>query len=204
MKKVYLVRHGETLWNAEKKYLGLTDIGLTKNGLSQAERLAQRLEGEGIEVIFTSPLLRAKETASLIAEKLNVPVEVWEELREVHFGEWEGLTYEEIRGKYGDLINKWMENPSAFSIPGGDSWEEINKRAERFLKRVQERKEEIALAVSHGGLIKAIFARVLHMRPPDFTSFLIGNGSLSAIGFHGRGIYRNTHAIFINDTCHLE
>jgi alpha-ribazole phosphatase/probable phosphoglycerate mutase len=204
MKKVYLVRHGETLWNAEKKYLGLTDIGLTKNGLSQAERLAQRLEGEGIEVIFTSPLLRAKETASLIAGKLKVQVEVWEELKEVDFGEWEGLTYEEIREKYGDLINKWMENPSAFSIPGGDSWEEINERAKRFLKKIQERKEEVALAVSHGGLIKAIFARVLHMHPPDFTSFLIGNGSLSAIGFHGRGIYRNTHAIFINDTYHLE
>jgi broad specificity phosphatase PhoE len=172
--------------------------------LSQAERLAQRLKEEGVEVIFTSPLLRARETALLIAERLKVQVEVWEELKEIDFGEWEGLTYEEIREKYGDLINKWMENTSEFSIPGGDSWEKISERARRFLKKVQERKEKIALAVSHGGLIKAVFALVLHMDPPDFTSFLIGNGSLSAIGFHGRGVYRNTHAIFINDTCHLE
>lgn len=200
MEELFLVRHGETVWNEERRYISFTDLSLSKRGREQANRLAERLVEEPIEVIFSSPLKRCLETAEIIASKFNLEVVTFPELREVDFGEWEGLTYAEIKGRFGDLIDRWLEDANLVDIPAGESWKDIVDRASFFLSQTAAAQQKVGLAVTHGGLIKAMFVKVLGMDASEFRRFLVSNGSLSAIGFSNQHFYLK----FLNDTCHLE
>jgi broad specificity phosphatase PhoE len=203
MQKLFLVRHGETIWNSERRYIGRTDLSLSDKGFEQAQNLAQRFakknEGEKIQAIWTSPLKRSVETAKIIGKEIGLEPEIINELIEVDFGEWEGLTYEEIKEKFGDLIDRWLFSPSIVEIPSGESWRSLTERVRNFLTQASRRPEKVALAITHGGIIKTITGLILdHQRVP-FASFLISNASVSAIGFAGERPY----LLFLNDTCHL-
>lgn len=200
MEKLFLVRHGETVWNSERRYIGRTDLSLSAKGKEQALSLARRFSSEKIEAIYTSPLKRAVETAKIIGEKVGLEPVILSELIEVDFGEWEGLTYEEIKQKFGGLIDRWLFSPSKVEIPSGEEWESVTKRVKHFLKQMAQRPEKTALAITHGGVIKTIIGLILdHQRVP-FASFLISNSSVSAIGFaDGR-----PYLLYLNDTCHLK
>jgi alpha-ribazole phosphatase len=200
MEKLFLVRHGETVWNEERRYIGLTDLSLSEKGREQADRLAQWLANKPIEVIFSSPLKRSRETAEIIASKFNLEVVILSELREIDFGEWEGLTYAEIKGRFGDLIDRWLKDASLVDIPAGENWSDVMERVSSFLSKVATTTQDVGVAVTHGGLIKALVVKVLGMKATEFRRFLVSNGSLSAIGFSNQHPYLR----FLNDTCHLE
>ncbi|MGL5515099.1 MAG: histidine phosphatase family protein, partial [Sporomusa sp.] len=96
MTKLIIVRHGQTLWNLEKKYQGHSDIALSDEGLVQAAAVAERLAAEKIDTVYASDLSRAFKTAEGIAAKHELTVNIVPELREIKFGDWEGLCYEQI------------------------------------------------------------------------------------------------------------
>lgn len=200
MQKLFLVRHGETVWNSERRYIGRTNLTLSTKGIEQAKSLARRFAREDVEAIFTSPLKRSLETARIIGREVSLEPVVINELIEVDFGKWEGLTYEEIKEKFGEIIDRWLFSPSKVEIPSGESWEEVMRRAKEFLRQVSERPEKTGLAITHGGIIKTIVALIFNHQRVPFASFLIGNASVSAVGFtEGR-----PYLLFLNDTCHLK
>src|SRR5579885_891994 len=103
--RLYLVRHGQTAWNAQEKAQGHTDVPLDETGKIQAQRLAELLEGSRIDLILTSDLQRSKETAQVIADRFGAPLEATELLRERSFGEWEGLPYTEVGRRFGTAVS---------------------------------------------------------------------------------------------------
>src|SRR5262245_27471724 len=118
--KLYLVRHGDTEGNSRERYVGSTDSPLNAAGREQARRLAARLRGEGIGRVWSSELSRARETAETIAAAMGVSVRVEPGLNEIDFGEWEGLSIQEIEARDPERFVAWRSGDESFRFPGGD------------------------------------------------------------------------------------
>lgn len=198
MKEIFLIRHGVTIYNEEAKYLGRTDVPLSPAGLAQAHLVGQRLMSKGIETIYTSPLIRAKKTAEIIAEYTSAPVEVLTDLQEIDFGCFEGKTYREIKSEFGKIIDLWLENPHEVEIPEGEAVSEIRSRVLRLKEFISNVKGKVAL-VGHGGILKLLLFEILSMEP-HFWEITISNGSLTHLVF----LSSNPSVVKLNDTSHFE
>jgi len=188
MTKVYLIRHGETEWNAKGKYLGLTDIPLNDNGESQAKALSSFLSKERIDAVYSSALTRTIQTAEIIAEPHGLEVSKISELNEVDFGEWNGLTYFEIKDKYSNLADDWLNKTSEVQIPGGETWSHFKKRVVSGLRKIlNENENKNILVVSHGGPIKAIISEVLGLSLTSFWKIRQDRGAINIVEFFDGG-----------------
>ena len=134
--RLLLVRHGLTLSNVQGRYTGQSDVSLTEVGKRQAEAVGKRLATEGLNVIVSSDLQRARDTANAIARHHNLPVWNDADLREASLGEWEGLTYREVSTLYRELVLQRHEDPH-FSAPGGEFVIQIRDRVARARARWQ-------------------------------------------------------------------
>lgn len=134
MRTLILVRHGESLWNRTGKYQGQQDIGLSSEGVRQAERLAEFFSSWRFEAIYASDLARARDTAAAIAKRHALPVIMDARLREYAFGTWEGLTREEIELRYAELFAKRKQDINT-PIPGGETGAQVQARAMEWLRR---------------------------------------------------------------------
>lgn len=201
MTKVFLIRHGETEWNAKGKYLGLTDLPLTKKGEAQANALAKYLAKEPISMLYCSALKRARGTAEAIAEEKDLEIFVDPDLNEIDFGNWEGLTYAEIKAKYGDLVDSWFKNTSKVSIPGGESWSLFESRINRAISSIIRKSygETIAV-VAHGGVIKVILSKILGAEV-SFWRIRQDKGALNIVEFFDDGLATVT---LMNSTCYQD
>lgn len=155
--RLYLIRHGETQLNKEFKFIGVTDAALSKKGLDQARAVADRLKGEKVKAIYSSDLIRAKQTADIISLACEVPINLTSSLREIDFGYWEGLSYDEIDARYPDEFRAWQKDPVGIQIPGGEPWESFEKRVLDVVNSIVKiEKEGNVAVVSHGGPIKLL------------------------------------------------
>lgn len=179
--KIYLIRHGETDQNKCKCLQGRSDIELNEYGRELARKTAEGLKDIDFDVIFTSPLKRARETAEIIRGNRDVPIICEERIQEISFGEYEGLCY----GRDGFNIPdkdfmKFFNNPQEYRTPpNGESFEEIIYRTGEFLQEIlqkDELKEKNILLSTHGCALKAILANVY-------------GGSLAE--FWGAGVHKN-------------
>ncbi|HDP69251.1 MAG TPA: alpha-ribazole phosphatase [Actinobacteria bacterium] len=199
MTKVYLVRHGETEWNAKGKYLGLTDIPLNDNGERQAKALSSFLSEERIDAVYSSALTRTIQTARIIAKSHGLKVLKIPELNEVDFGEWDGLTYFEIKDKYANLADDWLNKTSEVQIPGGETWSHFKERVMIGLRKIMnENEDKNILIVTHGGPIKAIISEVLELNSTSFWKIRQDRGALNIIEFFDG----NAILTLLNDTCY--
>lgn len=154
---IYIVRHGETDWNREGIYQGHTDTPLNEDGRKTAERLGYTLSKIKISCIYSSDLLRARETAEIINRFLNVPVCYTQDLRELNFGDWTGISIWEMEEKDPELFRRWQEDPWNISPPGGETFRELTERVMNILEEITRRhRDEDVLIVSHAGPIKAM------------------------------------------------
>jgi broad specificity phosphatase PhoE len=157
MTTLLLVRHGETDWNREGRWQGGSNTSLNDLGREQARKLAAELDGD-IDVIYSSDLARARETAEIVAAKLGLEVRVDPRLRERSFGSWEGLTMPEIEERFADSHRRWREGEG----PGADDaekFEDFSARVNDFLADVLRlHTGEQVLVISHGGSIRVIHA----------------------------------------------
>ncbi|MTI61592.1 MAG: alpha-ribazole phosphatase [Firmicutes bacterium] len=164
-KKLFLIRHGQTDWNLAHRYQGQGDISLNKTGISQAVRVASYLTAEEIDGIFSSDLQRAVVTAEKIAQyHQDIELKTLPALREMDFGQWEGLKYQEIEREYPVHLKKWSENPGEITPPGGESLLELQTRVISQVEEIcQENQGNNLVLVTHGGVIRALLTYILHM-----------------------------------------
>lgn len=200
MTKIILIRHGETNWNLTGRYQGQTDIALSEKGLSQVKYVADRLYREAIDAVYSSDLDRAYQTAKGIAVKHKLSVKKDERFREINFGAWEGLTYDEIQAKWPNELKLFFSTTSQAEIPDGEKITMLAERVSAAIKQiVADNPDKTIAIVAHGMVIRAAIAHFLHL-PLDYVwSLRQDNTAINVIGFyHGKAILE-----LINDTCHL-
>jgi len=183
---VNLVRHASH--GAGERLIGATDLPLDEAGRRQAAALAGRLASRGIRRIVTSPMARCRETATALAAPGSVPVEVDVDLREVDFGRWEGLTFTEAAQRDPEALKHWIEQPDAFTFPGGESVPEFWARVGRAVVRLSSAPDNGTLAVTHGGVVRAAICHVLGLPPRNYILFDVRPASLTTLtvfGAHG-------------------
>jgi len=160
MKKLILIRHSETDYVMQKKYCGHEDAPLNANGIKQARNVQLRLEQEDVDKVYTSDLKRACQTADIIFPKKNAIKK--RELREIDFGNFAGLTYEQVSGNYPQIYKKWLENPQDSKIPGGESLIEFSKRVITCFNEIVSCNPDKTIAIiSHGGPNRIIILKLL-------------------------------------------
>lgn len=200
MKKLYLVRHGESEWNILKKVQGQKDVNLTKKGEQQAEKIANRLYNENIDIIYSSDLKRAFETAKKIGDKLKLNVNPDKSFREINFGIWEGISTKELTDNYSKEHLLWMKKPHKLKLEGAETLEELQNRTIKGVNRISKlNPNKNILIVSHSAAIKTIILGLLDMDISYYNKMSLNNVSLSIIEFRD---YNNVLKLF-NDTCHL-
>lgn len=181
MLKLLLVRHGETDSNRKGTYLGWTDIELNHEGLRQAEAAADKLNGTTPDIIYCSPLTRTLDTARIISNKLKIPIELKDELKEQNFGIFENLTYADIMERNKQEFELWCSNPD-YCMQDGESSIQVYSRVTGFIdKLVSEHSSGVVVLVTHVGCIRIILAHLLGMKREDCWRFRVDNGSISRI-----------------------
>lgn len=201
MTKIYLIRHGQSEWNLLYKIQGQKDAPLTDLGKEQARKLGERLVGEKIDIIYSSDLSRALETARIISSIVNKPVVATNELREINFGPWEGLTLKEIRNKFKEEYSIWMSSPEKFRLEGAETLEALKRRVMSYVNKIiKENKDKNIAIVSHNATLKVIILSLLNIGLLYYKNFSLNNVSLSIIECRD---YNNVLTLF-NDTSHLK
>ena len=199
--ELWLVRHGETTWNAVGRWQGHAEAPLSEAGILQAHRLAARLSGQRFDAVISSDLSRALDTARIVAAKLKgAPNVILEPLwREIDVGDLSGITYEESLAR--GLHHRFM--PFDQRHPAGESSADLAARARQAIEQFKlERIGQRVLVFSHGGTIRRALAVMLN--EPDarwVTKFPVGNTSISRFTLKSDGENR---CLTFNDTAHLE
>jgi broad specificity phosphatase PhoE len=199
MLHLMLVRHGESEWNAQRRYQGQSDVPLSALGRRQAERIAERLAGVKMDAVYASDLVRAWETASPIAEKNGLKVFSEPRLRELKFGVLEGLTFDEAQAQYPEMIAAWLED---FNHPpdGAETIDLFNTRILSLLNDLKEKHDEqVVLLIAHGGSLSEILRVVLGLSREKRWYLEMENASLSEVLIAENYVSLKR----LNDTCHL-
>ena len=202
---IYLMRHGQTAWNIEGKIQGRTDIPLNEEGIRQAGLLADALlkkeaeSGRKAAVTYVSPLIRARETARIVAERAGTPVREMDELKERDFGFWEGKTWEEVERGYPEEFHFWEKNPDEGAPSGGESCASCRLRCRRALEQILSQREGDAAVVAHGGILVFLINELLAER--DRREIIVTNASLSIVEYSRET--GKSRLLLLNDTSHL-
>jgi broad specificity phosphatase PhoE len=186
---ILLIRHGETEWSRSGQHTGRTDIPLTSAGVESAEALGRRLTGRDLALVLTSPMIRARETQRLVG--VGEHVEITEDLHELDYGEYEGLTTMQVR----ETRTGW--DLWADGAPGGESLAAAGQRADRVIERALDAGGDVAL-FAHGHILRILGARWIGLPPEAGGGLALGTAALCDLGFE-----RERHVIWLwNDTSH--
>lgn len=198
--RVYLVRHGETEWNHSGRYQGHSDVALSPGGRRQAELLRERFRHIHLDGVYASDLSRARETAAIAAPH-GLGINCVTALREINFGSWEGLTYQEITASYPHEWEEWRRDPGNRVVPGGESFQQVKERVwEAFNLIVGQEKGRNILLVAHGGSIRTLICAILGLDLNAVWRFRLDNTGVSVVD-----CYDDTRIlVLLNDTHHLE
>ncbi|GAA3396213.1 bifunctional RNase H/acid phosphatase [Streptomyces roseoviridis] len=199
-----LLRHGETALTPEKRFSGSggSDPELSAAGRRQAEAVAAALAARGtIQEIISSPLTRCRQTAQTVAARLGLDVRIEQGLRETDFGAWEGLTFAEVRERYGDDLDAWLASPKAAPTGGGESFATVSRRVAATRDRLTAAHPgRTVLLVTHVTPIKTLVRLALGAPPESLFRMELSAASLSAVAYYADG---NASVRLLNDTSHL-
>jgi len=160
--RLYLVRHGSTQLTAEDRFSGAENVELSDDGRWQAERVAERLAGEGICAVWSSPLSRARDTASAIARRLGLAIEFADGLREISHGHWEGMTRSEVEAKFPGEYESWEADPFTYAPKDGESGVAVLARALPVLREIVVRHaDQRVVVVSHKATLRLLLSSLL-------------------------------------------
>jgi alpha-ribazole phosphatase/probable phosphoglycerate mutase len=202
--RFFLIRHGETDWNRNFRYQGSSDVPLNDNGLEQARRLGVRFSRVAPDRVFASPLSRARRTAEVIMEHnpADLAIESRDELREISFGIWEGLSIPEIKEIDGETFATWRAAPFSCAPEGGETFAEIFERSKLFSEELTKSSApgENTFIVAHGGVLRAVMAAMMGFGDIDILwKMRFDNCSITIID-----IWRGRPSLLLsNDTHHI-
>ncbi len=198
--RLHLIRHGQSISNAEGRVQGHLDVPLSDQGIREAELLADRLVSLPIAALYTSPLKRAHRTAQTVAERLDIKLQARDFLMERDVGELSGLTGDEIGEKFPAWRERRYLTNAQDIVPGYEGDEPFNERVIPNMRALIEAHSDQELAVvTHGGVIGAFCRHALGITKRRSAS--IDNGSLTT--FDIRDGFTHVQLILLNDTCHL-
>jgi len=170
--KIYFVRHGETIWNKEKKIQGRSDIPLNEYGKELGMITAEALKDIPFDIVYSSPLVRAKETAEILVKNRNLEIHTDNRLLEMSFGEGEGESLPEIHAHPEMKLHNFIHNPGEYTPPaGGETFEELYDRCKNFMEEIiipAEKKYDTMLIVGHGALIRGFIHNINNRPSSDF------------------------------------
>ncbi|MFJ2569631.1 bifunctional RNase H/acid phosphatase [Streptomyces halstedii] len=199
-----LLRHGETVLTPEKRFSGSGggDPELSATGRDQAARAADAFAARGtVQEIVSSPLRRCRETAAAVADRLGLEVRIEEGLRETDFGAWEGLTFAEVRERFGSDLSAWLASPEAAPTGGGESFTEVAERVAATRDRlIAAYAGRTVLLVTHVTPIKTLVRLALGAPPESLFRMELSPASLSVVAYYADG---NPSLRLLNDTSHL-
>ena len=188
MTEIILARHGETEWNVEEVFRGRIDIELNETGRKQAGLLAQYLSTVAIEAIYSSPLKRALKTSEQIASHHKLEVEITSGLIDLNYGQWQGLSHQEVKDKYKGLYAEWLSHPDRVKIPTGESLDDVRQRAIGVVDGVIAKYGGTVVLVAHRVVNKVLICALLGLDNSHFwnirqdtcgiTTFTCENGRL--------------------------
>jgi phosphoserine phosphatase len=194
--RLLLARHGQTEWNADRRFQGATDIALSPLGRAQAHALGRALRGRHVTAAYVSPMRRAVETAEIALADAGIPYTPIEELRELSLGEWEGCTVDEIRQRDGDPYAAWLRAPLDCPPPGGEPLPDVRDRVLAAMERIgAAHGDGDALIIAHGGVISVYACHLLGCSFNQLWRLRVDNCSLT--------IVKPPRLVTLNDTRHL-
>ncbi len=204
MTHLFLVRHGQTKGNVEGMWQGWTEGELTPLGVQQAEATARHLAtvAENFDALYSSPLRRAVQTAQSVGQMLDISPLIHAGLKEIYFGEVEGLTLKEFEARYPDAYRRWSDrSDTSYTWPGGESRAEFHKRAWRAIEEILAKHErQTVVVVSHGGTLRAILAHLFPEQLGQWWTYDLGNCSLTRVLL----TCNNPQLLALNEQSHLE
>ena len=168
MTEIIIARHGETEWNVSEVFRGQIDIALNETGVKQAELLAGYLSTSNIEAVYSSPLQRALKTAEIIARSRQLKVNVEPDLLDFNFGRWQGLSHQEVKEQYGELYARWIAHPERVTMPGGETLDDVSKRATRVIDKIIKKHAGTVVIVGHRVVNKVIICALLGLDNSHF------------------------------------
>lgn len=199
--KLYIIRHGQTDWNVQGKIQGRQDIPLNAAGRLQAQALAEGMRTRPVTAIYSSPQLRAMETAGAIAALQGVPVEQLPQLVEISYGQWEGRTAEDILTTDRELYESWWQHPATVAPPGGETLNDVDSRCSQAWSMIRSSIKGDTAIVAHGGTLAHFIVHLLKGQP-EAKEIVVGNSSITTIDYDpSTGVCR---LIDLNDVSHLQ
>lgn len=200
MSRLLLVRHGITEFNSARRFAGYSDVELSVAGYRQVERLRDRLVDDKIDAVYSSDLRRALVTAEVISSGHKVDIVTCPELREVNYGNVEGLTFEEISRLYPEVAESLTNFSLRLNFPGGEGFGEFIERASKFLDKLKRHTlSQTILIVAHSGPLRVLICRLLGIDLRHWQQIRLDNASLSIVETYSQ----RAVVSLLNDTAHL-
>lgn len=168
MAEIIIIRHGETALNVSSTFRGRLDVPLNDNGIRQAELLSGYMSQWKIDVVYSSPLKRAFQTAEIVATPHNLNVEAVQGFNDLSFGKWERLTREEVAVKFNDSYLDWLERPERVQMPGGENLADVRRRALASLNEILAKTTGVLVLVSHRVVNKVLICALLGLDDSHF------------------------------------
>jgi len=200
MMEILLARHGETEWNVSEIFRGRTDIDLNETGIRQAELLAEYLSNLKIDAIYSSPLKRALKTAETIAGYHKLNVDATSGLIDFNYGKWQGLSQQEVKDKYQELYEVWINRPHQVKMPDGESLDDVRKRAMDMVTRVIARHKGTVVLVSHRVVNKVLICALLGLDNSHFWNIKQDTCGITSFTYENKRFILTRH----NDTSYLK
>jgi len=201
MTRMILVRHGETEWNRVERFRGRADVPLNGTGLAQAKAMARRVAAEWRPVaIYSSPLTRAVKTAEAVAWHFDLRVEVNSGLIDIDYGEWQGLTPDEVRERWPKIVDAWYNAPHTAQIPNGETLDDLRVRAMSTVNEMAKRhKGQTIVLVGHTVINRIILLAVLGLGNDRFWRLRQDTCAINVFEVEG-GVFT---LVSLNDKYHL-
>jgi len=207
MTRIILVRHGQTEWNRVERFRGRADVPLNETGLAQAKATGQRVASDAslseewqLVAIYSSPLSRAVKTAEAIAQHFNLPVQVHPGIADIDYGQWQGLTPDEVKARWPEIHHAWYNAPHTARIPGGETLQDLRARGMAAVNELAARHAgQTFVMVGHTVINRIILLGVLGLGNDHFWRLKQDTCAINVFEVDGGEFTLAS----LNDTCHL-
>lgn len=201
MTSLILVRHGQTEWNRVERFRGRADIPLNDTGLAQAEATGRRIAAQWQPAaVYSSPLSRSVKTAEAIAKHYDLPVHIHPGLIDIDYGEWQGLTPDEVMVRWPEIHDAWFSHPETARIPGGETLDDLRRRGMSAIEDLVTRHpDQTIVLVGHTVINRVILLGVLGLGNDHFWRLRQDNCAINVFEAE-RGVFT---IVSLNETAHL-